>query len=270
MSEIFLDKVVSKTRDRIRYLKNSVNLSEIRSRAERAREGAVSHHFRSALQRTDRINIIAEIKRSSPSKGVINADIVASEVAHNYESGGAAAISVLTEGEFFGGSLDDLKIVSETVAIPVLRKDFIVDEYQIYEAAAAGADAVLLVVAALSEPEIEKLLRLAQNDLGMDALVEVHNSVEMEVAKRIGAEIVGVNNRDLRSLEVSLDVSRQLINERPDGSIMVAESGISSRGEIDELRNLGFDAFLIGETLMRTHDPATELRNLAGLQEAAI
>ncbi len=270
MSEIFLDKVMSKTRDLIRSSKNRVDMTHIKSRAEGVREGAIPHRFRSALQRSDRANIIAELKRASPSKGVINANIDVREVARNYESGGAAAISVLTEGEFFGGSLDDLMIAAETVEMPVLRKDFIVDEYQIYEAAAAGADAILLIVAALSEPEIEKLLHVAQNDLGMDALVEVHNSVEMEVANRIGAEIIGVNNRDLRTLDVSLDVSRRLINERPKGSLMVAESGISSRGEIDELSVLGFDAFLIGETLMRSDNVADELRSLVGMPEAAI
>ncbi|CAN5330438.1 indole-3-glycerol phosphate synthase TrpC [soil metagenome] len=270
MSETFLDKIVLKTLDRVTSLKNGVDGIEIRSRAERVRGVAKPHLFRSALQRSGRVNIIAEIKRASPSKGVINANIDVKEVVHKYESGGAAAISVLTESEFFGGSLDDLRIVSETAGIPVLRKDFIVDEYQIYEAAAAGADAVLLIVAALSELEIEKLLHVAQNDLGMDVLVEVHNSVEMEVAKRIGAQNIGVNNRDLRSHDVSLDVSRRLINERPKGSLMVAESGISCRGEIDELRDLGFDAFLIGETLMRSHDAAAELRSLVGLPKAAI
>ena len=231
------------------------------------RSEAIPHQFRSALLRTDRTNIIAEIKRASPSKGVINSEIDVRSLATSYETGGAAAISVLTEGEYFGGSLDDLRMVAETVNIPILRKDFIIEDYQVYEAAAAAADAVLLIVAALSQRELQKLMRIAEYELGMDTLVEIHTADELAIAKNAGAGIIGVNNRDLRSLEVSLDVSRRLIASRPNNTIMVAESGIAGRSEIVELSGLGFDAFLIGETLMRSDDVANELRVLGGTPE---
>lgn len=259
MEQTFLDKIVLKTRQRVESIKREIGTDAVNLRATAARKIATPHKFRDSLSRNDRTNIIAEIKRASPSKGVINDKIDVAEIARNYESGGAAAISVLTETEYFGGSLADLSRVSQTVRIPILRKDFIVDEYQIYEAAAMGADAILLIVAALSEDELTSLRKLAQDELGMDALVEVHNRKELEIAAKIGAGIIGINNRDLHSLEVSLDVSRQLIADRPENTLMVSESGISSREEIDELKRLGFDGFLIGETLMRTANAAETL-----------
>ncbi|MEO6655379.1 MAG: indole-3-glycerol phosphate synthase TrpC [Pyrinomonadaceae bacterium] len=257
MSETFLDKIVPITRERVASARRDVELSAIKSRAKQVRRLTEPQRFLSALERADRTNIIAEIKRASPSKGTIDADINVAEVARKYESGGAAAISVLTETEFFGGSLADLTVVSQTARIPILRKDFLVDEYQIHEAAAFGADAVLLIVAALSEKELISFQRLT-HELGMDALVEVHTSAELAVATRIGAKIIGVNNRDLQTLKVSLDVSRHLISKRPENALMIAESGLSTRDEIDELKGLGFDGFLIGETLMRTGN-ATEM-----------
>ena len=252
MSETFLNEIVAKTRERVAIVKHDSDLSAIKLRAAQVRSIAEPHRFRNALERTDRTNIIAEIKRASPSKGIINADIDVAEVARSYESGGAAAISVLTETEFFGGSLVDLAIVAQTARVPILRKDFIVDEYQIYEAAAFGADAVLLIVAALSEEELIRFQRVTQDELGMDALVEVHTSEELAIATKIGATIIGVNNRDLKSLEVSLDTSRHLISGRPPETLMISESGLSTREEIEELKGLSFNGFLIGETLMRT------------------
>lgn len=270
MSETFLDQIVVKTRAKFDLAKTADHLKAVRSRAEQVRRDAEPHRLRAVLSQKERTNIIAEIKRSSPSKGVINDTIDVSEVARSYETGGAAAISVLTENEFFGGSLADLELVSETVSLPVLQKDFIVDVYQIYEAAAAGADAVLLIVAALSEEELRLLFRTAERDLGLDALVEVHSVEEMRTAENIGARIIGVNNRDLHSLGVSLDVSRRLINERPETSLMVAESGISTRAEIEEFQDLGFNGFLIGETLMRADDIIIELVSLTGRATEAI
>ncbi len=264
MSDTFLDRIIVKTRSRVELLKTKTDLNALYMSAKATRSNAESHKFRTALKRSDRINIIAEIKRSSPSKGVINADIDPANVARLYETGGAAAISVLTEPEFFGGSMDDLIFVRKTTQIPILRKDFIVDEFQIYEAAAAGADAILLIVAALSENKLISFLKIAQEELGMDALVEVHTVEELQTAANIGAAVIGVNNRNLHSLEVSLDVSRHLIGERPDGSLMIAESGLSSKDEIFELKNLGFDGFLIGETLMRTGDIPSALNELRG------
>jgi len=233
----------------------------VQRRAEKIRESNQANRFLAALSRRDRTNIIAEIKRASPSKGVINADINVAQVARGYASGGAAAISVLTEGEYFGGDIADLVLAANTVDLPVLRKDFTVDGYQIYEAAAAGADAILLIVAALSEAELVEFAAVA-DALRMDSLVEVHTSAELEVAKNLGAKIIGVNNRNLQTLEVSLDVSRELITKRPVGSLMIAESGLSTRAEIDELKHLGFDGFLIGETLMRTENITETLGGL--------
>ena len=176
-------------------------------------------------------------------------------MAKRYQKGGACAISVLTEEDFFKGSLDDLRTVREAVDVPLLRKDFIVDEFQIFESAAAGADAILLIVAALTLENLQNFLRLAQTELGMDALVEVHTREDLKLAKKIGANIMGVNNRDLRSFKVSLDVSRELVSGKPENTLMIAESGIASRDDILELKSLGFDGFLVGETLMRTGDP---------------
>jgi indole-3-glycerol phosphate synthase len=260
MTGTILDKITERKRERLVTLKRDVPLDGLRVRARECRSSATPRALADALHglhtqagslRSDAVNIIAEIKRASPSKGVINDGIDVAEVARDYATSGAAAISVLTEEDFFKGSLDDLRTVKATVDLPVLRKDFTIDEYQIYEAAAAGADAILLIVAALNEDELRRFRTIAEDELQMDAIVEVHSVEELDIAKRIGAKIIGVNNRNLRTFDVSLDVSRQLIAQCPPGSLMIAESGLSSRAEIDELRALGFDGFLIGETLMR-------------------
>ncbi len=263
MTEIFLDKIVAKTRERVAQTMTLGYADAIKRRASKLRGAKQPHRFHEALSRPDRTNIIAEIKRSSPSKGVINANINVPQAARNYATGGAAAISVLTENEYFGGDISDLVLVARTVDIPVLRKDFTIDAYQIYEAAAAGADAILLIATALSEDELIEFSRIA-DDLGIDALVEVHTSEELEVAKSIGAKIIGINNRNLQTLEVSLDVSRRLIAERPENALIVSESGISSIEEIDGLKQLGFDGFLIGETLMRSEETAALLSKWVG------
>jgi indole-3-glycerol phosphate synthase len=261
MNENFLDKIIESTRDRVATLKNSIGVNELGEQASIARALRPSFRLRAALGKTDGTNIIAEIKRASPSKGVINDIVDVSEQARNYERGGACAISVLTEDKYFKGSIDDLRSVRSAVDIPLLRKDFTIDETQIYEAAAAGADAVLLIVAALTSDRLIDLQTLAHN-LGMDAIVEVHTVRELEIATGIGAIIIGVNNRNLRTFEISLDVSRELINLRPTGAMMIAESGISSRGQIDELKSLGFDGFLVGESLMRATGPRQTLEAL--------
>ncbi len=270
MNEAFLEQILSKTRARVHAAKGFRDVSKVRAEAERRRGCAISGRFRQALCRKDRINIIAEIKRASPSKGVINSKIDVRSMASDYRSGGAAAISVLTESEYFGGSLDDLNQVAGAVDIPTLRKDFIVDEYQIYEAAAAGADAILLIVAALTEPDLLRLIVVTEAELGMDALVEVHTEEDMTIARNVGAKIIGINNRDLRSLEVSLDVSRTLITKRPKGAIMVAESGIRDRSDVHELLQLGFNAFLIGETLMRSDNTVDDLKSLVQLSGVTV
>lgn len=216
--------------------------------------------------RRDEINIIAEIKRASPSKGIISGQIDVSETARIYEESGACAISVLTEENKFLGSLSDLEKVRQTVNLPVLRKDFIFDEFQIYQAKQAGANAVLLIVAILDEEKLKKLYEFAER-LNLDVLVEVHTEAELEIASKIGAKIIGINNRNLRSFSVSLDVSRNLIKQAPKDALMVSESGISKREEIIELRELGFSGFLIGETLMKSSDIKAELMKLKAQPE---
>ena len=226
-------------------------------------ENRPPHRLREALQNQNRLNVIAEIKRASPSKGVINDKIDVAETARNYERGGACAISVLTEEDRFQGSLEDLKTTRANVSLPVLRKDFIFDEFQIYEAADAGADVILLIAAMLDDETLSRLRRLTEDELKMDALVEVHTPEELERAKKIGAALVGVNNRDLHSFKVSLDVSRELIKHAPADAFMIAESGLQKREDLLELKELGFHGFLIGETLMRSGNVEEELRKLS-------
>lgn len=260
MSETFLTTIYGAKRKRVEEEKRRRDISELRYAALQVRSQSEDHRLRGALK-YDGINIIAEIKRASPSKGVINDAIDVAETARSYQAGGAAAISVLTEEDFFKGSLDDLRKVRSTTSLPILRKDFVFDEFQIFEAAEAGADVILLIVAMLDDDLLIRLRDIAENELGLDALVEVHNNEELTRAESIGAKLVGVNNRDLHSFNVSLDVSRELIKYKPDNALMITESGIASRNEIDELRSLGFDGFLIGETLMRTNDASGTLKS---------
>ncbi len=242
-------------------------LSEIiarkRERVREAKSRANPHAFRSALQR-DGINIIAEFKRRSPSKGMIREGANPIEIARAYREGGAVAMSVLTEEDYFDGSLDDLRQVKATVDLPVLRKDFIVDEYQVYESAAAGADAILLIVAALDDELLSRLRRIAEDELQMDALVEVHTSDEMKRAAACGAKLIGVNNRDLRTFEVSLDTSLRLASEAPADALLVSESGLKNAADLQRLYDAGYRGFLIGETLMRAGDPVAALRSFRG------
>jgi indole-3-glycerol phosphate synthase len=260
MTGTFLDRILDLKREKVGRQIESSDAATLKSRALEIRSHCEKHRLRDALSGTGSNNIIAEIKRSSPSKGVINDTINVAEMAAAYEQGGAAAISVLTEEDFFRGSLDDLIAAKNAVRIPILRKDFIVDEFQIYESAAAGADIILLIAAALSNEVLGRFLDIAGGELGMDAIVEVHTAQELQIAASINANIIGVNNRDLKTFDISLDISRDLITKRPRGALMIAESGLSSRSDIDELGQLGFDGFLIGEALMKTIDPAETLR----------
>src|SRR2546429_9100831 len=176
-------------------------------------------------------------------------------MAKRYELGGAAAVSVLTEEDYFDGSLDDLCAVRQATSLPILRKDFVFDEYQIYESAAAGADALLLIVAALDDDTLARLRTITEDELGMDALVEVHTAEELDRAVEAGAQVIGVNNRDLSTFEVSLETSVQLASAAPKDTVLISESGIGSADDIQRLRGLGYRGFLIGETLMRADDP---------------
>ncbi len=259
---MFLTEIIELKKKRLETAKASRDFEELKSSANARRETAEKHRFRENMQK-DRINIIAEIKRASPSKGVINDKIDVAEVAKNYEKGGACAISVLTEEDKFKGSLEDLRTARNAVNLPILRKDFIFDEFQIYEAAEAGADAILLIAAMLDDENLVSFHALAEQNLGLDVLVEVHTLEELERVKKIGAKIIGVNNRDLHSFKVSLDVSRELIKHAPAEALMITESGIRAKDEILELRELGFSGFLIGETMMRSGNVEKDLRKLA-------
>ncbi|HQU92875.1 MAG TPA: indole-3-glycerol phosphate synthase TrpC [Pyrinomonadaceae bacterium] len=262
MTGTILDKIFSDKRARVEAAKSASDPVALRGLAIETRSARGSHRLREALSDPSRINIIAEFKKASPSKGVINNSVDPAAVARQYDEGGAAAISVLTEEDHFKGSLDDLRAVRAEVDLPILRKDFIFEDFQIYEAAAAGADAILLIAAMLEDDRIERLRTTAEVELGLDALIEVHTLDELERVKKTGATLIGVNNRDLKTFHVTLDVSRKLIRYAPEGAIMVTESGLQTGNELRELSDLGYSGFLIGETLMRTGDPAAELRRL--------
>ena len=253
-----LAEIISKKLARVEAAKNVTPLEEMCRLAGRPR---TRHALHQAL-RADGINIIAEFKRRSPSKGPIRADANLTQVVTSYEAGNAAAVSVLTEEDYFDGSLDDLRNAKATVTLPVLRKDFIFDDYQVYESAAAGADAILLIVAALDDETLVRLRRLAEDDLGLDALVEVHTSDEMKRASACGATLIGVNNRDLRTFEVSLETSISLAPQAPRESVLISESGLHSAGDLRRLHDAGYRGFLIGETLMRAGNPEQTLREL--------
>ncbi len=205
--------------------------------------------------------IISEIKKASPSRGVFTEDFHPAAIAGMYASGGAAALSVLTDEEFFKGKLGDLEAARAAVTIPVLRKDFTIDEFHVIEAAAHGADAILLIAAILDVAQLRGFRELAAR-YGMAALVEVHDDHELDAALESGAEIVGVNNRNLHTFQVSLDTSLRLVEKMPAGVIKVAESGIHSRADVGRLQAAGFHAFLVGEHLMKSADPAGALREL--------
>ena len=216
--------------------------------------------FAAAL-RAKRPAIVSEIKKASPSKGVLVEDFRPVELARQYESGGAAALSVLTDRDFFQGSLEDLKAARAACSLPVIRKDFTISEYHVLEAAASGADAILLIVSILDPSRLRAFRELA-SEFGMAALVEVHDARELGIALASGAEIIGVNNRDLRTFEVSLDTSIQLAPGIPGDVLKVSESGIFHAGDIHRLMDAGYDAFLVGEHLVKSGDPAQAIREL--------
>jgi indole-3-glycerol phosphate synthase len=212
------------------------------------------------------MNVIAEIKRASPSKGKIRENVEPAECARKYELGGAAAISVLTDQNFFGGSPEDLKKAKSAASLPTLRKDFIIDPYQIYESAVMGADAVLLIVRALLPESLRDMLSLCSS-IGLDALVEVHNEVEFETAAKTGARLIGINNRDLQTFYTDISTSIDLAGRAGTDRTLVAESGIHTRFDVERLLNAGIWNFLIGESLMRSEDPVRSLKVLHGAEE---
>jgi indole-3-glycerol phosphate synthase len=258
-----LDRIVASTRARVAESKRLADFHAL----ERQAEKHVPRGFRRALaaRSQDGIAVIAELKKASPSKGLIRADFRPAELVRELEAAGAAAVSVLTDEEFFQGSLRNLREASAAVAIPCLRKDFIVDEFQLLEARANSADAVLLIVAALSQEALRALLAAARAR-GLDVLCEVHDGDELDRALDAGCDLIGVNTRDLRSFRVDLQTAFALAERFPKNVVRVAESGIHSAEDVSSLRGVGYNAFLIGESLMRAESPGTALRELMGVR----
>lgn len=254
-----LEEIVACTRRSLTTAKAAADLRTLRESAERHRPRG----FRAALKRKSAAGaaVIAELKKASPSKGLIRANFPVAELATELEEAGAAALSVLTDEQFFQGSLSNLEIASSKTQLPCLRKDFIVDEFQLLEARAYGADAILLIVAALSDEELSNL-RSRAGELQLDVLCEVHDGEEMWRAIDAGFDLIGVNNRNLHSFQVDLNTSLQLASRMPASVVKVAESGIETPHDIAKLRQAGFDAFLIGESLMRAPRPGDALREL--------
>jgi indole-3-glycerol phosphate synthase len=256
-SSTILDRIVAETREEVERRKRDEPL------ALTGREPIAGRGFRDALAGPG-IGVIAEFKRRSPSAGALGEDPDLHEMVEAYERGGAVAVSVLTEGPNFGGCLEDLRDARAACALPILRKDFIVDPYQLHEARAAGADAVLLIVAALALRELQSLHDDARA-IGLDVLVEVHDGEELERALATGADIVGVNNRDLRDFSVDVERTEQLMSRIPASATVVSESGIAAAAQLERLQRAGVHAVLVGESLMRSQDPEAALRALQNI-----
>jgi indole-3-glycerol phosphate synthase len=261
-----LERILVETRATVEQRKRELPLAAIEAQVApataRRPSGATTGRFRAALARPG-IGVIAEFKRRSPSVGPLRESADVAEIVTAYERGGARALSVLTEGPNFEGSLDDLRAARTASGLPILRKDFVVDPYQLYEARAAGADAVLLIVAALDQATLAALHEQAAA-LGLDVLVEVHDGEELALAAGIGATLIGVNNRDLHDFTVDLERTSGLLPKMPAGAIVVSESGIVAPEQLSELERQGVAAVLVGETLMRAPDPQAGLTALLG------
>ena len=258
---MILDTIVDKKKIRVKAAKKNISIDEMQSLIKNSDKGHL-RSFKEALKK-DGISIIAEIKKASPSKGLICEDFHPAKIAKKYQESGAAAISVLTEEDFFQGSSEYLVQVKKTVQVPLLRKDFIFDMWQVYESALMGADAILLIAAILSDEEL-KMFREKANELNMDALVEAHNSDELKKALDSGADIIGINNRDLYTFDVSIKTTGNLIRQIPKGILVVSESGIEKRSDVVCLEETGVDAVLIGESLMRAKSIKRKMGELRG------
>jgi len=254
-----LDEILARKRQEVEVLRRTPGESALRDQAGVA---AAPRNFSGALRRGAGPRIISEFKRRSPSKGVIRQGAEPAEIARSYQEAGAVALSVLTDSHFFGGSLDDLRAARGACSLPVLRKDFTIDPIQLFEARAAGADAVLLIVAALGDEQLSEL-HAASQQLGLATLVEVHTGPELERAQAVGAGLIGINNRDLTSFETDVGVTRSLLG-RAGAATVVSESGLDDPEVLRSLMSEGAHAFLVGEALMREPDPGAALRRLRG------
>ena len=254
-----LDRIVDVTRDEVRRRRKQTPLAELEARIGVREE----RPFAEALIRPG-VSVIAEHKRRSPSAGEIREGATVAEIVAAYERAGASALSILTEGPHFGGTLEDLREAHQASVLPIIRKDFIVDPYQVFETAAWGADALLLIVAALDPKDLASLHREAR-DLDLDVLVEVHTEEELVCALEVvDADVIGINNRDLSDFTVDIQRTFELLADVPAGKTVVSESGFHSRDQLDELERVGVDAVLVGESLMRASDPEVALRTLLG------
>jgi len=260
-TDTILDRIVADKRGELAVATSAVPLAELQARA---RNAPAVRPFAPAL-RAARVALIAEVKKASPSRGLLRADFEPVALASTYADAGAAAISVLTDEKYFQGSLADLAAIRKALpdGPPLLRKDFLIDKYQVYEARCTGADAVLLICAILEADTLNKL-RTCAKSLGMDALVEVHNEKELQLAISVGADLIGINNRDLRSFDVDLATAERLAPLVTAGATLVAESGIFTRTDIRRLEACGVSAVLIGEALVTASDPGAKIRELFG------
>ncbi len=255
---MILDDIIAHKKEELKISKKKLPLGDLETKIKNLEPpiDVIDKH-----QSMSGVKIIAEIKKASPSKGVIRKDFNYLEIAKDYESAGAFALSVLTDKKFFQGELSYLSDIKKICSIPLLRKDFTIDPYQIYEARYYGADLILLIVAALEFVQIKEFLNITRS-LGMSAIVEVHTEDELDIALKANSKIIGINNRDLKTFNVSLDVTKNLSREIPDNKIVIAESGISSRNDIDQLSAFGIETFLIGESFMRADKPGEKLKQL--------
>ncbi len=257
----FLEEILMYKYAQVAVRKEQTPILELERRLKNA---PLTRPFKGSIT-GDRIKLIAEIKKASPSKGLLCPEFEPAKLARIYEASGAAAISVLTEEKFFLGSLEYLRLVkAETQQVPVLRKDFIIDRYQLYEARVYGADAALLITAALTELELINLIKEAL-DIGLAPLVEVHNLMELETALSAGAELIGINNRNLKTFEVDLETTYQLLKSIPEGKVVVAESGIKGGQDIQRLSQSGVNAVLVGESIVSAADPGFKIKELMGV-----
>lgn len=253
---MILSKIIEEKKREIEQAQEREPLNELKGELESL---YIKSTFKKNVARKGHINLIAEIKKRSPSKGVIRVGFDPVQIALAYNAAGASAISVLTDERFFDGKLEYLKIVKERVTIPILRKDFIIDEYQVYQSAVYGADAILLIANILTQEELNKFYSIAK-EIGMDVMVEVHNAEEVEKALSTPASIIGINNRDLNDFNVDIDVTQQLIRMIPENKVIVSESGIESYEQVMFLKSLGVNAVLIGETFMRADNIGEKVR----------
>jgi indole-3-glycerol phosphate synthase len=259
---MILDEILAEKKRTVGYSRFRLPLADLEGKATAMTAMSPAKDFAQGLRSSATgIGCIAEFKRRSPSKGWIDRDANLPSVVSAYERGGAAAISVLTDTPFFGGTIDDLRVARATTTLPVLRKDFVIDPYQVVEARAAGADAVLLIVAALRDPELRQLLAEIRR-WGMEALVEAHDADEVTRAVAVGAKIIGVNHRDLRTFQMNMDLAVNMRQVVPAECVMVAESGIRTAADVQRMRGARIDAILVGESLMTASDPTAALREL--------